>query len=165
MRFLRAQINYFNAVSKIRLLSGITHLPKKLIFKSFVLSIMLYSVCAVTFQRFLRSLTLRNDTKDTLRQPERRDSAAAPLCHPERAAEKERRRVERVFTTLARGSDTDSVAKQTVYSSRGIVPKISPLAALGRNDTGKAHTNRWKTGTACKAMLCLPSRKNKSNRL
>ena len=36
----------------------------------------------------------------------------------------------------ARWSDTDSVAKQTVYGSRGDVPKISPLASLGRNDTG-----------------------------
>ena len=36
----------------------------------------------------------------------------------------------------ARWSDTDSVAKQTAYGSRGFLPKISPLAALGRNDTG-----------------------------
>ena len=63
-------------------------------------------------------------------------SGFAFLCHPERTAEKERRRVERVFAPASRGLDTDSVAKQTVYSSRGDFSKISPLAALGRNDTG-----------------------------
>ena len=63
-------------------------------------------------------------------------SGFAFLCHPERTAEKERRRVERVFAPASRGLDTDSVTKQTVYSSRGDFSKISPLAALGRNDTG-----------------------------